>query len=116
VVAAHVLFVVFVVGGGLLVFWRRFWLWLHIPAVMWGAIVELNGWLCPLTPLENRLREAAGLTPYSGDFIARYIFPLLYPEQLTRQTQITLGLVVLFVNAVVYTLLIKRGKLRMARD
>lgn len=113
VVVLHIAFIVFVVFGGLLIAWRQFWMWLHIPAVLWAAIVELNGGYCPLTPLENYLREAAGLSPYSGDFIARYVFPYLYPSQMTRQTQMLLGMGVLVVNAVVYTLLIKRGKLRM---
>jgi hypothetical protein len=112
VVVIHVMFILFVVFGGLLVLRRQFWLWLHIPAVLWAALVELNGWYCPLTPLENHLRQAGGLSFYSGDFIAEYIFPFLYPSGLTRPTQVMLGLGVLVINAAIYTVLIKRGRLR----
>lgn len=101
-VAVHVGFVLFVVFGGFLVL-RWPWLkWLHLPAVSWGVAVEFANWLCPLTPLENALRERAGLAAYQGDFIERYVLPVLYPAQLTRGTQLVLGGVVLAVNALIY--------------
>jgi hypothetical protein len=52
-VALHLAFVVFVVAGGLLVLrWPRL-AWVHVPAAVWGALVEVTGWICPLTPVEN---------------------------------------------------------------
>ena len=81
IVLLHFAFVVFVVLGGLLALrWPRV-VWLHVPAVIWGALVEFTGWICPLTPLENRLRRASGEASYQGDFIAHYILPALYPER-----------------------------------
>lgn len=54
VVLAHVAFVLFVVLGGLLALrWPRV-AWVHIPAAMWGVVVEWADWMCPLTPLEAR--------------------------------------------------------------
>jgi len=101
-VLLHLAFILFVLFGGLLVLrWRRL-LWLHLPVVAWGAAIEFVGWVCPLTPLENRLRAAAGDAGYGGGFIEHYLIPLIYPADLTRELQWLLGAVVLVVNAVVY--------------
>ena len=102
VVLGHMVFVGFAALGGLLTIrWPRV-AWVHLPAAAWAAYVELSGRFCPLTPLENALRRRAGLGDYSGDFVARYLFPVLYPEGLTREAQVVLGLVVLGINAGVY--------------
>ena len=109
VLVTHLGFVAFAIFGGLLALrWRRI-AWLHLPAVAWGATVEFTGWVCPLTPLENGLREAGGIAPYSGDFIAHYITPVLYSTTLTRQDQLLYGLALLALNGVVYGLVLYRG-------
>lgn len=111
----HVAFVLFVAGGGLLVWrWPRL-AWLHLPAVAWGAWIEFTGWICPLTPLENHLRQAIGQIGYSGGFIDHYLWPLLYPAGLTREWQWVLGAGVLALNGGVYGLLLIR-RLRRARS
>ncbi len=102
IVALHFAFVIFVVLGGLLVLRWPPLIWLHVPAVAWGVLIEFAGWICPLTPLENRLRAQQGETGYEGDFIARYILPVLYPEGLTRRDQWLLGGVALAVNLAIY--------------
>src|SRR5688500_19014254 len=102
VVAVHLAFVVFVLLGGLLVFRWRWLAWLHVPAAIWGALIEYAGWICPLTPWENALRQRGGLAAYSGDFIGQYVLPLLYPERFTRRAQIVLGSLALAVNAIIY--------------
>lgn len=108
VVVVHFLFVAFALLGGLLVLrWPRL-LWIHLPAAVWGVSIEMAGWICPLTPLEQALRRQAGLPPYEGGFLAHYLLPVLYPEGLTRETQWLLAGVVLGVNAVVYGLLARR--------
>jgi len=102
VVLVHLAFVLFVIGGGLLVLrWPRA-AWFHLPAAAWGAIVEFTGWICPLTPVENWLRVRGGETGYDQDFLSHYLLPLLYPAGLTSEIQYTLGLVVLVVNAAMY--------------
>jgi hypothetical protein len=98
----HLGFVAFVGLGGLLVIRRPRWAFLHSPAALWGAAVELGGWVCPLTPLEKWLRECAGEAGYSGEFVEHYVLSLLYPSGLTRRTQIAMGVAVLAVNLVLY--------------
>ena len=102
ILIVHLAFVVFVVWGGLLVLKWRWIAWLHLPAAVWGAVVEFTGWICPLTPLENRLREQGGEASYRSDFIAEHLLPLLYPEDLTRDLQLLLGTGVVVLNAAVY--------------
>ena len=110
IVSVHFLFVVFVVLGGLLAIrWPRI-IWLHVPAVIWGAPVEFTGWICPLTPLENRLRRAAGDANYQGDFIAHYILPALYPNGLTRRDQLMLGGIALALNLAIYAFVLVRHR------
>ena len=112
VVAVHVGFVAFVTLGGLAAArWPRI-AWVHVPCVIWAVYVELSGTICPLTPLENALRERAGLDPYSGDFIARYVFPVLYPDGLTRGIQIAIGALVIVVNAAAYSVIVMRHRRR----
>jgi len=106
----HLGFVLLVALGWILVLrWPRV-AWIHLPAVVWGILVEAAGWICPLTPLENALRRRAGQTAYSGDFLDRYVVPLLYPEDLTRGMQIGLALVVVVVNGLAYGWLIARSR------
>ena len=114
VVLVHFSFVLFVAAGALLSLkWRRA-MWVHLPAVAWGAYIEFSGGICPLTPLENEFRAKAGLTYYGGDFVARYLFPVLYPEGLTRQAQIVIGLVVLLANLGLYVYVHTRRRTRPA--
>jgi hypothetical protein len=110
IVLVHFAFVLFVLFGGVLLVWWRRLVWLHLPAVIWGMLIEFTGWICPLTPYENQLRKQAGLEMYDGDFVMRYIMPILYPEDLTRSLQITLGFVVLLVNAICYFYVFKIKK------
>ncbi len=110
VVLLHAAFVLFAVGGGVAVLrWRRL-AWLHVPAVLWAALVELAGWVCPLTPLENHLRGQAGGSAYGQGFIEHYMLPVLYPAQLTRELQLGLGLGVLVLNLGVYAWLLRSVK------
>ncbi len=110
VVALHFAFVVFVAIGAFAVLrWPRL-AWAHVPAAIWGAGIELAGGICPLTPLENRLRRLAGEAGYSGGFIEHYVMPVLYPGALTRGVQIALGVSVVAVNLAVYGWLVARRR------
>jgi len=109
-VLVHFAFILFVVLGGLLLFR---WPWLiraHLPAAVWGALAEALGWVCPLTPLENRFRLQAGLQGYEGDFVSRYLLPLVYPEGLDRDLQLVLAGLVVIINATVYLLVFKKER------
>ena len=110
VVVVHLAFVVFVVCGGLLMVWRRWTAAIHLPAAIWGVYIEFSGRICPLTPLENYLRALAGEAAYSGDFVERYLIPVLYPPNLRRDVQIVLGLFALAVNAAVYLYAWRRSR------
>lgn len=102
VLALHLAFVVFVVGGGFLVLRRPRLAWLHLPAVAWGVFVEVSGRGCPLTLLENALRMRAGLDGYAEGFLEHYLLGLLYPDGLTRTLQFFLAFLVLAVNGALY--------------
>ena len=102
VILIHFLFVIFVIGGALLLLWSKKIVLLHLPAVIWGALIEFTGWICPLTPLENELRYQAGREIYEGGFIENYIIPILYPSGLTREIQIGFGSFVIIVNLCLY--------------
>ncbi len=102
VLALHFAFIAFALLGGLLVArWPRL-VWLHLPAAAWAAGIAFYGGICPLTPLENRLREAGGGTGYEAGFIEHQLEALIYPGWLTRDIQVALGVVVLVVNVACY--------------
>ncbi len=114
-VLIHLGFVLFVVLGGFLVLrWPRL-AWLHLPAAAWGAWIEVSGWICPLTPLENDLRRLAGETGYRGGFIQHYLLHILYPEGLTREVQFVLSGIVVAVNLIAYGILLRRRRTRPDR-
>ncbi|MGL4318823.1 MAG: DUF2784 domain-containing protein [Pseudomonas sp.] len=106
VVLVHLAFILFVLFGGLLVLRWRWLALLHLPAAAWGVAVELLHLYCPLTPLENSLRRAAGEVGYPGGFVEHYLIPLIYPAGLTPQIQLGLGALVLVINLAVYICLL----------
>ena len=108
-VVLHLAFVLFVVLGGLIVARWRWVAWAHLPAAAWAAWVEFVGLVCPLTPLENWLREQSGGIAYSSGFIEHYLLPVLYPASLSRELQWALGGVVLLINAGVYLVVFRRS-------
>ena len=108
----HMAFIAFVVLGGLLVLrWPRL-AWLHVPIALWGAAIEFGSWICPLTPLEKRLRQLGGEAGYDGGFIDHYLMSAIYPQGLTRWHQLVAGLLVVAINAAVYVLLWRRRRQR----
>ena len=116
VVVVHLGFVLFALLGALLAFrWRKV-IWLHLPALLWGAYVEFTGQVCPLTPLENWLRRQGGEAGYTASFVEQYLLPILYPANLTADTQLVLGTLLVLVNVALYGLLLRRGKQREVRE
>lgn len=110
VVLVHFAFILFVAGGALLLLHSRWWALLHVPAFVWGALIEFKGWICPLTPLENALRLKAGQAGYSGGFIEHYITRLIYPAGLTPRLQTAIGAFVLALNVLLYWWILRRVK------
>ncbi len=114
VVVLHLAFVLFVVLGGLLALrWPRA-AWFHIPAAIWGAGIEFVQGICPLTPLENHLRQLGGEAGYSGGFVEHYLLPVLYPAGLNQNVQLGIGLFVLLLNVTVYAVVWRRRARRRA--
>ncbi len=106
VLVAHFAFVLFAVLGGLLALrWRRA-VWLHVPALAWGVVVQLANWECPLTPLENYFRRLGGEAGYAGGFVEHYVSAILYPEQISHAFRFVSGLFLLVVNLVAYSFVI----------
>lgn len=114
-VLIHFGFIIFVVLGGLLVFrWPRV-AWVHVPAAGWGAWIELSHGVCPLTPLEQSLRLEAGARSYQGSFIDQYIVPLIYPPGFDAGIATWLGVGVLALNFMIYSIYLFRRKMRLGR-
>lgn len=114
VIFLHSAFIVFVLAGGLLVFKWRWVIWLHVPAALWGSMIVIVGWICPLTPIENMLRQAGGLEAYSNSFIEQYLIPVIYPQGLSREIFIAMGMVVIVINVIIYTILFVKRKKKAA--
>lgn len=110
VVLFHLAFILFVVLGAFLVWRFPRLIWLHLPAVIWAALIELIGFVCPLTPLENHLRRLSGETGYQGGFIEHYLLPIIYPDELPRGLQIWLAVAVVVINVFAYT--VRRHRLK----
>jgi len=116
VVMVHVAFILFAVLGGFLVLRSKRCAWIHVPAFIWAALIAFAGWICPLTPLENWLREKGGAIAYSSGFIEHYIIPVLYPVALTRGVQIAMGFFVLGVNLALYRWALRRTRQTVAHE
>jgi hypothetical protein len=116
VIAIHFAFIVFAVAGAALLLFRSVPRWIafvHIACAAWASYVMFSGRICPLTPLENNLRELGGENGYAQSFIERYLLGVIYPEGLTREIQIALGISVLLLNVLIYCFVVfrwRRGK------
>ena len=110
VVILHLAFILFVILGGLAAIrWPKI-IWIHVPAALWGAVIEFKGWICPLTPLENWLRLKGNLSGYAGGFVEHYILTIIYPVGLTREVQLSLGALVIIVNFLVYGVIFAKNR------
>ena len=112
VVLAHFGFILFVVFGGFLLLRWKWIAGLHLPAVLWAAAIEFRHGICPLTPLEQGLRRAAGEAGYSGSFIEHYLIPIIYPAGLDERLQYVLGTLVIVINLAIYGWVLLRRRHR----
>ena len=110
VVLLHFGFILLVVFGGVLVLrWQRF-IVVHLPAVLWALFLELKpGTLCPLTPLEQMLRQRAGEPSYTGGFVGHYLGPIIYPN-MTPQDQYFIAAALFLINLVIYWRVYRRWR------
>lgn len=80
VLTLHLGFIVWVIFGA---FWTRrrpVLTALHLASLLWGILIELLPWTCPLTWLEETLRARAGYAPYQGSFLMHYLGMVVYPN------------------------------------
>ena len=106
----HLIFILFVIFGGLFFFIFSKIIYIHLPALLWGIYVELTNTVCPLTYLENWFLYKGELTTYSNDFINNYLFQIIYPKGLNAEIQIYLGISLLVINILIYGLIYKNLK------
>ena len=107
---AHLIFILFVIFGGLLFFIFSKIIYIHPPALLWGVYIEITNSVCPLTYLENWFLNKGELTTYSNDFINNYLFQIIYPKGLNAEIQIYLGISLLVINILIYGLIYKNLK------
>ena len=106
----HFAFIIFVVFGALLFFVSTKIIYVHVPALIWGIYIELTHSVCPLTYLENWFLQKVNLTTYSEGFIQNYLVPIVYPINLTEDTQTYLAIVLIIVNLIAYGLILGRSR------
>jgi Protein of Unknown function (DUF2784) len=115
VILLHLAFIATVVLGALLVSrWPRL-AWVQLPVFLWGALVNLAGWPCPLTTLENGLRARGGQPRYGGSFVAHYLLPEGAAWFGGLHLEMAIGIFVVLVNALVYGHLLLRWRARGPR-
>lgn len=113
VLVVHLLFILFAAFGALLVVWRPLAALLHLPALAWAVWIVASHGICPLTPLENSLRRAAGEAGYPGGFIDHYLVPVIYPAGLTPAHQNWIALALVAINLLLYGwVLLRHRRLR----
>ncbi|MDX2504467.1 MAG: DUF2784 domain-containing protein [Gammaproteobacteria bacterium] len=105
-VIVHLGFIGFVILGGFMLLKWRWLIFIHLPAVLWAALLEFHGWVCPLTPMEQSLRQLGNQQGYTGGFIDHYILPVIYPPALEEELQLILGVLVILINSIFYLLII----------
>jgi len=98
----HFAFILLVAVGALLVLRWRWVMYLQLPAAIWGALIEIAQWECPLTRWENFFLRRAGVAGYDEGFIAHHLFGIIYPNGLTRGAEIAIAVFVTVVNTAVY--------------
>jgi hypothetical protein len=110
-IIAHLAFIVFVVAGGILALKRLWLIPIHLAALSWAVYAELSsGIVCPLTAVENYFAGRAGITGYSGDFVAHYLGPIIYQDGLPLNWQYVLTVVVIGLNVLIYASLLLRKR------
>ena len=106
----HLIFILFVIFGGMLFYIFSKIIYIHIPSLLWGIYIEFTNSVCPLTYLENWFLYKGELSTYSSDFINKYLFPIIYPEGLTAEIQIYLGVSLVVINILIYFSIYKNFK------
>ncbi|MES2219686.1 MAG: DUF2784 domain-containing protein [Acidobacteriota bacterium] len=101
VLVMHLVWILWVIFGAFFTRGHRWLSGFHLASLIWGILVEVGPWLCPLTMAEDFFQRRAGLRPVGGDFLNHCIRSVVYPE--VSVTLLTvLGVGVCVANLAVY--------------
>ena len=77
----HFFWILFLLFGFIFAL-KRWWVALfHLAGLVFAFILNIMGWYCPLTYLENYLRTLHDPeTSYAGAFIIRHVDRFIYPD------------------------------------
>jgi Protein of Unknown function (DUF2784) len=95
VVGLHYGYLAYLVGGGFLAWRFHRTIALHALAAVWAALIVVTKVPCPLTALQNTLREQGGQRPLTDSFINLYVRGELFPNDMIGLAQLLVGVVVL---------------------
>jgi hypothetical protein len=76
----HLLWIVLVLVGVVWTRGRPVWTCVHFACLVWGIVVEVGRWRCPLTMLEDYLELHGGEPAVEGNFILHWVRSLIYPN------------------------------------
>jgi hypothetical protein len=76
----HIAWILWVIFGAFFTRGRPVWSALHILCLIWGIVVEVGPWPCPLTLAEQYFEARAGLSVYHGSFLLHYLDRIVYPN------------------------------------
>jgi len=108
ILTLHLAWLALVIFGA---FWTRgrpVWSAIHILALLWGILVEVSPWPCPLTMVEQYFESRAGWTAYHGSFLLHYLDAIVYPN-LPGWIVTSAGVAVCSLNLGVYFRRLRKG-------
>jgi hypothetical protein len=106
----HLAWLVLVIFGAFWTSHRLVWSAIHILALLWGIVVEVSPWPCPLTLAEQYFESRAGWSEYHGSFLLHYLDAIVYPN-LPRWIVTSAGVAVCALNLVVYCWRLRKGQI-----
>jgi hypothetical protein len=80
VLSLHAVYIAWVIFGALFTRGRPRLAVLHVATLVYGMIVEIFGFWCPLTALETWLEVRGNVQAYRGAFLLHYLDALVYPD------------------------------------
>src|SRR5713226_10032008 len=80
VLLIHLLWILWVILGWIVTRNRPSLRWFHIGSLLWGILIEVGPWPCPLTIAEQWLQRRAGSAEYQGSFLMHYLEAVIYPD------------------------------------
>ena len=107
----HFIWILFIIFGFIFALKRSKIAYLHLSGVFFALFLNLMGWYCPLTYLENYLYTLHDIkSAYTKSFIIHYLDYLIYPD-LPETTIRILTLVFVILYVILYTYLAKKFEL-----